>query len=79
MSFICLVIGITSVVFVKSNVTDAQRFKKEYANVRDDNVFIYKSTEEIINILEHGTGIVYLGFPECPWCQAYVKFLDEVD
>ena len=28
--------------------------------------------------MENGTGIVYLGFPECPWCQAYVKYLNEV-
>ena len=34
--------------------------------------------QEIINILEHGTGIVYLGFPECPWCEAYVVLLNEI-
>ena len=28
--------------------------------------------------MENGTGVVYLGFPECKWCQAYVKYLDEV-
>ena len=34
--------------------------------------------EEIINILEHGTGIVYLGYTECPWCMAYVPLLNEI-
>ena len=28
--------------------------------------------------MEHGTGVVYLGYPECPWCQAYVLYLNEV-
>ena len=28
--------------------------------------------------MENGTGVVYLGFPECPWCQAYVKYLNDV-
>lgn len=62
---------------VKSN-DDAKRFKEEYSSVSDDNVFVYRNIDEIIKILENGTGIVYLGFPECPWCQAYVKILNEV-
>ena len=55
------------------------RFAKEYADsqVGEDNVFVYKNIDEIINILKYGTGVVYLGFPECPWCQAYVKYLNE--
>lgn len=58
--------------------TDAKKFHNEYTLVSEDNVFVYKSIDEIINILEGGTGIVYLGFPECPWCQSYVKYLNEV-
>ena len=58
--------------------TDAEKFAKEYTTVTDDNYFVYRNIDEIIKILEHGTGVVYLGFPECPWCQAYVKMLNEV-
>ena len=61
-----------------TKVTDASKFKEEYSNVSEDNVFVYRTEKEIIDILKHGTGIVYLGFPECPWCQAYVSYLDEV-
>lgn len=61
-----------------TKVTDASKFKEEYSNVSEDNVFVYRTEKEIIEILKHGTGIVYLGFPECPWCQAYVSYLDEV-
>ncbi len=61
-----------------TKVTDASKFKEEYSNVSEDNVFVYRTDKEIIDILKHGTGIVYLGFPECPWCQAYVSYLDEV-
>lgn len=43
-----------------------------------DNIFVYKTEDEIINILESGSGIVYLGFPECPWCQTYTVYLNEV-
>ena len=58
--------------------SDHERFAKEYDSVSKENVFVYKNASEIINIMEHGTGVVYLGFPECPWCKAYVKYLNEV-
>lgn len=63
----------------KNNENDNVRFAKEYSDsqVGEDNVFVYKNIDEIINILKYGTGVVYLGFPECPWCQAYVKYLNE--
>jgi len=64
--------------FKKDTLTDAERFSKEYTEVGIDNVFVYRDIDEIINILENGTGIVYLGFPECPWCQKYVVYLNEV-
>lgn len=58
--------------------TDSKKFKEEYPQVSEFNIFTYKSANDIIKILEHGTAIVYLGFPECPWCQAYVPMLNEV-
>lgn len=57
---------------------DNIKFSKEYSTVDENNVFTYRTLSEIINIMEKGTGVVYLGFPECPWCNAYVKYLNEV-
>lgn len=63
----------------KENATkDQTQFAQEYKEVTKDNVFVYKNVDDIIKIMEHGTGVVYLGYPECPWCQAYVKYLNEV-
>lgn len=62
----------------KKEETDAQKFAKEYNTVDEYNYFVYRDSKEIIKILENGTGAVYLGFPECPWCQAYVPMLNEV-
>lgn len=64
-------------------LTDSEKFAKEYKlESKDgkaiDNVFIYRTPEQIINILKKGTGIVYLGFPECPWCKGYVPYLNEI-
>ena len=61
-----------------NKIDDAKKFKSEYTNVSDDNPFVYRSVDQIINILEKGKGVVYLGFPECPWCQAYVPYVEEV-
>lgn len=72
--FAFLLIGCTK----EESETDAKKFAKEYTELSEDNYFVYKNSKEIIKILEHGTGVVYLGFPECPWCQAYVPMLNEV-
>lgn len=85
---IVLVLLIALVVFLKVKPspkveTDSEKFAKEYGWVDEngkkiDNVFVYRTPEEIIKILKNGTGIVYLGFPECPWCGQYVVYLNEV-
>lgn len=64
--------------YKEAHMTDAEKFAKEYTDVSEDNVFVYRDIDEIIQIMEEGTGVVFLGFPECDWCQAYVKYLDEV-
>lgn len=61
-----------------TKISDAKKFQQEYETVDENNVFVYRTMDEIIKILEHGTGVVYLGFPECPWCKAYVTYLNEV-
>lgn len=58
--------------------TTTKKFNSEYTLLDSDNVFVYKSLDEIINVLKGGTGIVFLGFPECPWCQQYVVYLNEL-
>ena len=63
--------------YKEANMTDAEKFAREYTEVSEDNVFVYRNIDEIIQIMEEGTGVIFLGFPECDWCQAYVKYLDE--
>ncbi len=79
---ILFMIGVVSLVLFlkkdKKTASDMEKFSAEYHEVAKNNVFVYRNTDEIINILEKGTGIVYLGFPECKWCQRYTKYLNEV-
>ncbi len=43
-----------------------------------DHVFTATTGEDAIDILKDGTGVVYFGFPECPWCRIAVPVMNEV-
>lgn len=77
---LCILISVIFLVGCSNNTTETveNSFSKEYPAIAKDNVFVEKNSDEIIKILENGTGVVYIGFPECKWCQEYVIFLDEV-
>ena len=50
----------------------------EYTTLPEDNAFYYMEKEDLVSFLEHGTGILFFGFPECPWCQAYLPIANDV-
>lgn len=80
---------------VKVENTDALKIKEEYESLNnkksnsgktypkvtlsENNKFKYKSAKEIVNILKSGTGLIYLGFPKCPWCRNAINVLNYVD
>lgn len=77
-----ILVGVGVFLFLNNNKpepekSDNVKFSEEYTEVSLDNVFVYRDAESIISIMKEGTGVVYLGFPECPWCQSYVKYLNE--
>lgn len=81
-SIILLILIVATLFFIfnnkKSNEeNDSKVFASEYG-ITQDNVYVYRTLEEINKILENGTGLVYLGFPECPWCRGYVPIINEV-
>lgn len=73
--------------------SDAKRFKEEYESLNNattssgkeyldleisaSNIIKYSTIDEIIDIIENGTGVIYLGYPECPWCRNTVPALLE--
>ena len=61
-----------------TNVSDAAKFKSEYPRVAADNRFVYASNKEILDIFDHDSGVVFLGFPQCPWCQHLSEHVDRV-
>lgn len=72
---------------------DALKFKEEYESLNgvirengaahrtlsidEKNPMKYSSFEEIKDVLQNGTGVIYFGFPECPWCRAALPVILE--
>ena len=61
----------------QNKFTDAQKFTKEY-NIPVDNKFKYIYASELVDFLNNGTGLVYMGFPSNEWALYYVKYLYQV-
>ena len=57
--------------------TDATKFKEQYPKVVDNNKFVYSTDQEVMSIFDNGTGLVFLGFTECTWCQQLAPIVDE--
>lgn len=57
--------------------TDAIKFSSEY-KITKNNVYEYATYGNIIDTLNDGTGIIYLGFPKCDLCKAVVPILNDV-
>ena len=60
--------------------TDAIKFKDEYESINEnegtiqleideENPIVYADYDKLLEIISNGTGIIYLGFPMCPWCR----------
>jgi rhodanese domain protein len=57
--------------------SDAARFKAAYSRVVNDNRFVFASAGEVLEKFESGSGLIFLGFQQCPWCQQLAPIVDE--
>jgi len=60
-----------------NGMSDSEKFALEYPLVGSGNVFVFRNAGEAADILANGTGVVFIGFKECPWCQVYAVYLNE--
>lgn len=65
--------------YEKINGLTNERNGKTYIsiNIKSYNPFVYSSYDEIFKLLDNGTGVIYFGFPECPWCRNLVPVLSD--
>ena len=57
-------------------VTDAEKFAVEYS-VSSDNPFKYVSINKVLDVLENGSGIIFLADSDCDWCTETAKVFIE--
>ena len=57
--------------------SDAARFKAAYSRVANDNRFVFASAGEVLEKFESGSGLIFLGFQQCPWCQQLAPIVDD--
>ena len=76
--FIIVAAAVAILVVFKPFQSDAARFYAEYPLAGKNHIYVYRNASETADILENGTGLVFIGFPACPWCQRYVEMLQGV-
>lgn len=65
---------------------DSLKFKGEYEalnssipmSIEENNPIKYATFEEVEQLLTSGTGVIYFGFPSCPWCRNMIPVLFDV-
>ena len=57
-----------------------EKTKEEYieVNVADDNLYVYKSDEEILDVFKKETALIYFGYASCPYCRNMISLLDDL-
>ena len=90
--WLCLTIGFVGIITIvicgwyiwsRSHVpsspqpSDAARFKAAYSRVANDNRFVFASAGEVLEKFESGSGLIFLGFQQCPWCQQLAPLVDD--
>ena len=58
-------------------VGEVDVLRQEYAGLPEDHRFRRLESSQAAEKLESGTGVVFLGFKECPWCQKLAPILNE--
>lgn len=91
---LCLLLATISYLKISNVNGDSIKFKKEYESlngkeslsgkaykelkISENNPMKYSNYDELLDIIKNKTGIIYLGFPSCPWCRSALPVLLDV-
>lgn len=54
---------------LNGQIRESTNTKYVEVKISKDNPIKYSTYEDIKQIITSGTGVIYFGFPECPWCR----------
>lgn len=76
---LCALTAILAYVKLINTNVDALKFKNEYEalnskdylklEIDENNPIKYANYDKLLEVIKEDTGIIYLGFPSCPWCR----------
>lgn len=81
-----IIVGIMTFGIYQYLKSDGEKFKAEYEALNNENVNInisknnpikYVTLDEVFDIIQNKTGVIYFGFPGCPWCRNMIPVLFE--
>ncbi len=81
-----ILVGIMTFGIYQYLKSDGEKFKSEYEALNNENVNInisknnpikYVTLDEVFDIIQNKTGVIYFGFPGCPWCRNMIPVLFE--
>ena len=61
----------------ESKISDSEKFTLDFG-APQNNVFKYKKNSEILETLNTGSALIFMGFPENSWTSYYADLLNEV-
>ncbi len=62
---------------VKNEQIIINKFNEEYHIDDEENVFSYKNIDEVLDLFEQKTGIVFFCTPSSKWCHKYAFYLNQ--
>ena len=73
-----IISGCGKVVKVKKveEITDNEKFAQEF-DISKENNFKYLNYDELMDVLNNKSGIIFLGSGDCEWCKKSAKLLNE--
>jgi len=90
---LCAVAAVLAFIFMRPE-KDALKFKKEYEalngqvafgelkyselEISENNPMKYADYGDLLEVIHSKSGIIYLGFPGCPWCRSALPVLLDV-
>lgn len=60
----------------RGTVESQKAMHDEFPGVPETNRYVRESADQIMDRFASGTGIVFLGFKECPWCQKMAPMIN---
>lgn len=60
---------------LNGTMNETNKMNYPVVEINESNPFEYKTDDEIVEMLDHGTGVIYFGFANCPWCRSAIPLL----